>query len=365
MPSLRIVRKGQSGDALAVIVSALEVVQEASSAVAAVPFLGSIIGAALGIARTVEKIRSDRERYVRLARRVSEFSRHIEESLASDPQAVDDNLKVNLIEIQVLLTRIRNDVEAELKRKPLSRFLLQSSIADMLDDRMDELDSAWRAFDTACLIALRMKLERQAMYDDHSQLRLFRWSDLRCLKVRGSYSVRGQAIGEEWEGRWGGRAVVIRTVKGRASSGAEICPEAMVTYYPKMYFDLSRYARGTLTVLPIRHHPYLAQVVGYSHPALEDRFYVMDTGVIPLIHQFRGKDILPRLLQWLQHIIDYQSAFNYLYEAGIAFNECHSHNRCLPSAMLNEEGRLIVDTADLEDASPGCFQSRLRTLYDE
>ncbi|KAI0331816.1 hypothetical protein GY45DRAFT_546078 [Cubamyces sp. BRFM 1775] len=33
--------------------------------------------------------------------------------------------------------------------------------------------------------------------------------------------------------------------------------------------------------------------------------------------------------------------------------------------MLNEEGRLIVDAADLEDANPGCFQSRLRTLYDE
>ncbi|KAI0331817.1 hypothetical protein GY45DRAFT_546077 [Cubamyces sp. BRFM 1775] len=290
MPSLRIGRKGQSGDALAAIVTALEVLQEASNAVVAVPFLGSIIGAALGIARTVERIRSDKERFVRLARRVSEFSRHIEESLASDPQAVDDNLKVNLIEIQVLLTRIRNDVEVELKRKPLSRFLLQSSIAEMLDDRMDALDSAWRAFDTACLIALRTKLERQAMYDDRSQLRLFRWSDLRCLKVRGRHRVGGQVVGEEWEGNWQGRAVVIRTVKRRASPEAEVGPEAMVTYYPKI------------------HHPYLAQVVGYSHPALEDRFYVMDTGVIPLIDQFRGKDVLSRLLQWLQHIVDYQAS---------------------------------------------------------
>ncbi|KAI0661821.1 hypothetical protein C8Q70DRAFT_680100 [Cubamyces menziesii] len=91
----------------------------------------------------------------------------------------------------------------------------------------------------------------------------------------------------------------------------------------------------------------------------------MDTGVIPLIHQFHGKDILSRLLQWLQLIVDYQSAFSYLHEVGIAFNECHSHDRCLPSAMLNEEGRLIVDAGDLEDANPGCFQSRLRRLYDE
>ncbi len=28
-----------------------------------------------------------------------------------------------------------------------------------------------------------------------------------------------------------------------------------------------------------RHHPYVAQVIGYSHPSLAERFYVMDAGM--------------------------------------------------------------------------------------
>ena len=43
----------------------------------------------------------------------------------------------------------------------------------------------------------------------------------------------------------------------------------------------------------------------------------------------------------------------------------HSHDECLQSAMLNEEGRLIIDAEDFVDSSLGCFQYRLRKLYDE
>ena len=66
--------------------------------------------------------------------------------------------------------------------------------------------------------------------------------------------MRGQVVGEEWEGRWEGRAVVIRTIRDRASPEAKVSspldltrqsciiqsirqqigPEAMVTYYPQM-----------------------------------------------------------------------------------------------------------------------------------
>ncbi|KAI0649496.1 hypothetical protein C8Q79DRAFT_903869, partial [Trametes meyenii] len=88
-------------------------------------------------------------------------------------------------------------------------------------------------------------------------------------------------------------------------------------------------------------------------------------GVIPLLAQFRGKDTLSRLFQWLQHVVDYQDAFHYLKDRNFPVNECHSHDRCLPSAMLNEEGRLIVGAVDFCNANLGCFQSCLRTLYDE
>ena len=65
-----------------------------------------------------------------------------------------------------LLTRIRSDVEAELRRKPLSRFLLQSSIAEMLDDRMDELDSAWRAFDVRIPVLISYRLDSHTLQTD-------------------------------------------------------------------------------------------------------------------------------------------------------------------------------------------------------
>lgn len=45
-----------------------------------------------------------------------------------------------------------------------------------------------------------------------TQLLLFGRHDIRCFKVRGTYRVDGRDVGEEWEGRWEGRAVVVRTI---------------------------------------------------------------------------------------------------------------------------------------------------------
>ncbi|KAI0671370.1 hypothetical protein C8Q78DRAFT_973142 [Trametes maxima] len=253
MPALRLIRQVAPSDVLAVTICSLEVLQETSDAITIVPFLGNIVGAALGIARTVERLRGDKDRFVRLARRVSELSRHIDESVAADPEAIDDNPKVNLIELQTLFTRIREDVETYSRRSSLSRFFLQSSIADLIDDRMDQLDSVWRAFDVSPFYRILL-CPVDSVVNMLDCLRLFRWSDLRCLRVRGTYSVSGHVVGHEWEGKWDGRAVVIRTVRER--------PETH-------WLGLS---------LSCRHHPYVAQVIGYSHPALSERFYVMDAG---------------------------------------------------------------------------------------
>ncbi|OJT14993.1 hypothetical protein TRAPUB_8436 [Trametes pubescens] len=96
MPSLRLLRQTSPSDVLATVISGLEVLKETSNAIAAVPLMGDIFGIALGIAKTVERIRGDRERFVRLARSMSELLRHIEETVAADPQAVDDKLRTNL-----------------------------------------------------------------------------------------------------------------------------------------------------------------------------------------------------------------------------------------------------------------------------
>ncbi|KAI0351734.1 hypothetical protein OH77DRAFT_1410549 [Trametes cingulata] len=247
MPSLS-VSWFSSPNALATIISTLEVLREASDVIVAFPYLGHILGAALGIARTVEKIRGDKERYVRLARRAAELSQHVTESIESDPSSVNENLRRNLKNLQLLLQRIGEDVESHLKRTALSRFLLQASIAQLLEDRMDQLDSAWRAFDVCGEPSRSLYW---TLISAETDLRLFRWSDLRCHKVRGTYRLDGIEVGEEWEGRWDGRAIVVRTIR----------PSAM-----------------SQVLLRYRHHPYLAQVVGYSHPSLSEKFYVMDTG---------------------------------------------------------------------------------------
>lgn len=87
-----------------------------------------------------------------------------------------------------LLTRVQQDVELQLRRKPLARFFLQGSITEMLEDRTHQIETAWRAFDvrvvsmrccrgahyetfqTACLISLRMKAVSQSVYDDSTQV---------------------------------------------------------------------------------------------------------------------------------------------------------------------------------------------------
>ncbi|KAI0635567.1 hypothetical protein C8Q77DRAFT_577303 [Trametes polyzona] len=328
MPSLRLLRRMSSGDVIAATISSLELLKETSNTIAVVPFLGDIIGVVLGIAKTVERIRGDRERYIRLARCASELLRHIEDTITADPDTVDDKLRRNLEELHALLVRIEIDIQTQLGRSPLARLLLQASTTQMLEDRTHQLECAWRAFDTACLIDLRMKAATQAIYDPRTQLRLFRRNEIKCYRVRGTYQVAGRDIGEEWE---------VSTHHH----------DSLVTYYPNI------------------HHPYIAQVIGYSHPSIPERFYVMDTGVIPVLAQFQGKDIQIRTLQWLQHVVDYQTAFHHVERLGLPVSECHSHDGCLPSAMLNEEGRLIVDAADFCDSNLGCFQYLLRTLYDE
>lgn len=46
-----------------------------------------------------------------------------------------------------MLTQIQKDVELQLRRTPLARFLLQGSVTELLEDRIHQFETAWRAFD--------------------------------------------------------------------------------------------------------------------------------------------------------------------------------------------------------------------------
>ena len=51
---LRLPSKPSSGDTLAMVITALEVLEATSDAITAVPFLGVIVSAVLGLAKTLE-----------------------------------------------------------------------------------------------------------------------------------------------------------------------------------------------------------------------------------------------------------------------------------------------------------------------
>ncbi|TFK80630.1 hypothetical protein K466DRAFT_503588 [Polyporus arcularius HHB13444] len=263
MSTTRRSRRFATGDVLANIICTLEVLQATSNVAINVPFLNVICGSVLGLARAVEAS-GDKERFVRLARRAAELSLHIEESVESDPHAIGEALQSSLTQLHGLLSRIRSDVEKELRRTSLDRFFHRASIATILDNHIDALDSAWRAFDTACLIALRTKMERQATYDDRSQ---------------GS----GTAVPwlcERSDSQSQTRYVVsipcLLPLTDLQADQADY--NTLVTYYPNVYV-LPWRDLGPLIHLEPRHHPYVAQVLGYSHPSLSERFYVMDTGM--------------------------------------------------------------------------------------
>ncbi|EJF58589.1 hypothetical protein DICSQDRAFT_66645 [Dichomitus squalens LYAD-421 SS1] len=250
--SSRSVRRSVSGDVLSALISGLEVLQAASNVVANVPLLNGIVSSALGLARTIEAIGTDRERFLRLARRVSELSMHIEESIDCDFNAIDDGLTVTLIELQALMDRIRSEVEKQLRRSALSRLLHQASISSTLEDHLDALDSAWRAFDTACLIALRMKMERQALYDDRSQVSLPQAAETLSLmnETRSSDCFAG-AISDL-------HCYILSELVG-------CFPPVWLSDHSMHFF--------------LRHHPYVSQVLGYSHPSVPEKLYVMESGM--------------------------------------------------------------------------------------
>ncbi|KAH9921202.1 uncharacterized protein BXZ73DRAFT_51956 [Epithele typhae] len=237
-------------DGLAAVIATLELISTTSSLVSAVPCFGVIVNCALGLARTIDNMSTTSLGYTRLAVCAAELSIHIENAIDYDTAAIDGPLRVSLTELQMLLSRIVREVDKHLKKSRLNRFLHQSSIAETLDDYMSELDTAWRSFDTACLIALRMKFERQSLYDDRSQV--------------GTYLTTATLPLERYP-------------EDEGAGELDLC--ALVKYHPNVcvsIFLLDVHMR--LTTSTVRQHPMITQIIGHSHPSLAERFYVMETG---------------------------------------------------------------------------------------
>ena len=103
--------------------------------------------------------------------------------------------------------------------------------------------------------------------------------------------MQGNHVGDEWEAQWDGRAVIVRTVTKRSlvniiclllrlrlTSSVQAEHRSLVTYHPNLWVHIRRWDLTWPDTLVSSHHPQIAQVIGYSHPSLSDRFYVVDAG---------------------------------------------------------------------------------------
>ncbi|EMD31491.1 hypothetical protein CERSUDRAFT_119711 [Gelatoporia subvermispora B] len=138
------------------------------------------------------------------------------------------------------IDNIRSDLSEQCELGFLHRFLHHVKFSAQLDEYVENLDQAWRAFDvsavsvdcglcqpadqTYCLIALQHRMNQQArlsamqsMYDE-KQNRLFRLLEFNLREDCGTWSIGPLATGPEWSCDWQGRTIIVRVLKAGAAS---------------------------------------------------------------------------------------------------------------------------------------------------
>ncbi|EMD37048.1 hypothetical protein CERSUDRAFT_114949 [Gelatoporia subvermispora B] len=345
-------------DVLAHTITALQTLQGVSFTIGAVPFLGTVFSSAVSVLSTIEKVRGDKERSNRLAKRISNLLHHVEQSVAANPDAVDDKLLRNLASLEQTLSKIGKDLANFATKSASSRFLKRGSIAAKLEEHLETVEDASRSFNIASLIALRQKIIQQASYDedqvrpnmDHLyfvlkavQLRLFRPHEIQLQRVRGTWSAGMDDSGDEWDGEWGGRLVTVRVFRQEKSKSS----------------DVLSVVRSVLRC----PHPYVTQILGYSHALCSPSFYVLERATLNVLQYLANVDAFTKLRWYLQMHIDLKDAIEYCDNLGLTVAPRAKMHRCLPSLALKEDGTLFVAAEDLYQAHWGCLLYRIAVLF--
>ncbi|EMD39370.1 hypothetical protein CERSUDRAFT_93405 [Gelatoporia subvermispora B] len=159
-------------DVVAHTVTIAEILKSTSDAV---PFLGPVVGAALGVLSTIEKVRGNRERCNRLVKRISDLVTQVADSAKTDQDLIHDaRLTGSLTCLQTTLDKIQKDLEQLLLTKDsmLSRVLCHASVSHKLDECTEALEDVSRSFTIECFVALRAKMALEARYDDQQVIHL-------------------------------------------------------------------------------------------------------------------------------------------------------------------------------------------------
>ncbi|EMD40835.1 hypothetical protein CERSUDRAFT_103215, partial [Gelatoporia subvermispora B] len=336
-------------DALAHTIAVLELSKDASATISSVPFLGAVIGAALSLIKTIEKVLADKERCSRLTRKVVNLLKDVEFAISMSPNAIDGALMASLVNIQSMLTKIQADLVALMGKSAAYRFIHQGSVATALDRHLDTVDEAARSFNRAFLISIRQQtaeLSNELVTFDKDQLRLFRFAEIELKRVTGRWSSRLGISCDEWEGHWHGRLVAIRLLRPEHSEENDLI--ALINTSP-----------------PCRH-PYIAQVLGRSHPSEYQRFLVIEQATSDALHFLETHDLLANLHCYLRMNIDYPELIRYLRSVHFPVantGELHRHSDlCLPSLPLRGDGTLLLPAEGLMRADFKCLAYRLSRL---
>ncbi|KAI0941276.1 hypothetical protein AcV7_002891 [Taiwanofungus camphoratus] len=129
----------------------LEISYDASNAVPVAPYLTPLFGSALRIVQTVQELKDTRRRSLRLAERVRDLARQVQETVVADLAGNDERLSINIASLQSTLTHIDERIHEWLHKSRWRQFVCRKSIDDALGGCLDDLETAQKLFHVTLL----------------------------------------------------------------------------------------------------------------------------------------------------------------------------------------------------------------------
>ncbi|KAH9925597.1 uncharacterized protein BXZ73DRAFT_78938 [Epithele typhae] len=287
-----------------------------------------------------QEARESEDALVEVARRAAAIVTHIKQKVQSGAGslAVSTEMQKILAELHAVMENIRAEVEDVLKIVPFVRFLRRKMVQKKGQTCVQKLDDAWRAFDSALLVHLENQVKAQGESlerledQNRSQIPYARFTDIQHKVRQGKYNTSTYS-GDQFSGLWGSEQRVVTVRK----------------------FDPSLKTCVVRAIRAYSQNQPCSLIVDLTGPRKS------------IIEDFTGKDPRVWMRKLLQHnVLTFmeQQALVPTY-TGSQRRNVHTEGPCLPSAQVDNQGRLVVDASDLTDALPFCVYNCICRLYAE
>ncbi|KAH9916422.1 uncharacterized protein BXZ73DRAFT_105859 [Epithele typhae] len=287
-----LVSEGIADDVLANSITILEALKDAASAVGAVPFLGGIIAAALGIAKAVEQSRANTDAFVSVAERAVALAEYVQKkTLGSNGGTIGVDMQVILLELHSALVKVQDAVKRELEKGRFNRFFRRAKLHGKAQECLLKLDDAWRSFDTAILVrlerqveSLRSQVESQAPFEPGTLVPYVPFTSIQKDRTTTQYKTRTHN-GEQRSGIWDNRPVTVRIFDHKFKDN--------VFESIQMYSENHR-----------ESHETFSNVIAMAYPRAGVQFYVLDGLRRSILTDFDSKDPVIWVEKLFQHLVD-------------------------------------------------------------